>query len=137
MWALLSMEVLMMKKRNQYLVSALSITLLSTGMYGFYNNDEQSTSVKATSSEEEIVASKEEITVKALQQEKTPISEIKNVGPWPYEEGVKYAVQGTFPSYSFEELSGKADLIVEGKPTAILEEYMVDGDVLLQNSLLK
>ncbi|OXS77816.1 hypothetical protein B1B05_09420 [Domibacillus enclensis] len=94
---------------------------MSAGVYGFCNKAEQSAIVKAASEEEKVV--------KSLSVEKTLISEIENVGPWLYDEGVKYAVQGTFPSYSFAELNEKADLIVEGKPTAILEEYMVDGDV--------
>ncbi|WP_338754896.1 hypothetical protein [Bacillus sp. FJAT-52991] len=97
-----------MKKKGKYLLSFVGLSLLSLGIYGFYGNEQQNTVIKESPN----------LETKPLDL-KTQVAEGES----------KMVMEATFPSYNFEELNQLADLIIEGKPTAVLDSYMVDEDV--------
>lgn len=90
-----------MKKTGKYLLSGAGISVLALGLIGFYNGEEKGVTEKSTVTQE----------VKATNQE------------------LKLETSGSFPEYTYEELNQKAEFIVEGKPTSVLDSYMVEGDV--------
>ncbi|MGG3450165.1 hypothetical protein [Domibacillus aminovorans] len=97
-----------MNKKSKYLLSVIGVSLTSLGIYGFYGGEEQNTTTKELPKQE----------VKVAEQE-VKVAELES----------KLTVEATFPSYNLEELNQKADLIIEGKPTAVLDSYMVDENV--------
>lgn len=90
-----------MNKMGKYLLSGAGVSVLALGLFGFYSEDEKTVAKKEVTKQEAAVTNNEP----------------------------KMATSATFPDYTFEELNQQAEFIVEGKPTAVLDSYMVDGDV--------
>ncbi|PID14806.1 MULTISPECIES: hypothetical protein [unclassified Sporosarcina] len=92
-----------MGSKSKYILGVVALSLLAFGFYNFYN------------------ASSQEISVNKVKNESSDNSQT--------EEKPILTMEATFPSYTFEDLSQEAELIVEGKPTEILDSYMVNGDI--------